>query len=83
MCKFLDLQILKNQKFYNDTKNLSESDFDNYILSNDINSNTINQFKGETFTDSITENIFSLDLNALSKTVEFKDVGILTLKLRK
>ncbi len=75
--------IEKSKNFFNDTKNLSESDFDNYILSNEINSNTINRFKGETFTDSITENIFSLDLNALSKTVEFKDVGYFNFKVKK
>ena len=83
-----DVQIFRFQskteshEFYNNTKNLNQIDFDDYILSNEINSNTIEQFTGETFTKDITDKVFKLELNEISETIEYNDIGFFNFKIK-
>ncbi len=83
-----DVQIFRfkskteSHDFYNNTKNLNQIDFNDYILSNEINSNTIEQFTGETFTKDITDKVFKLELNKISETIEYNDIGFFNFKIK-
>ncbi len=67
--------------FYDAVVGKNINNFNEYIKINDFKLSTIEKFTGGTFSNNISEFIFKLDVNTLSKPISYDDLGFYLFKV--
>ena len=75
-----ETEALDFKKMYIDEES---NEFKEFISNKNIKMSELKNFTGETFPDNITNEIFNLNLNEISRPLKYDDVGIYVFKIKK